>query len=92
MHAEQRAIMDALRTNPDKIFGARLYFIRLDDEGNIQRAGLPYCTICSKMALDVGIAEFVLYHEHGVYAYDTEDYNNISFGLGHHDIPSPPVI
>lgn len=84
--------MDALRTHPDKIAGARLYFIRLDDDGNIQRAGLPYCTICSKMALDVGIAEFVLYHEYGIYAYDIKNYNDISFELGHHDIPMRSMI
>jgi deoxycytidylate deaminase len=33
IHAEQRAIMDALKNNPDKISGARLYFVRLDAEG-----------------------------------------------------------
>ena len=55
MHAEQRAIMDALRTHPDTIVGSRLYFIRLDEKGEMSHAGKPYCTICSKMALDVGI-------------------------------------
>ena len=79
VHAEQRAIMDALRRNPDKIVGSRLYFIRLDEKGNKTRAGKPYCAICSKMALDVGIAEFVLWHEEGIYAYDTEEYNTLSF-------------
>lgn len=79
VHAEQRAIMDALRTNPENIFGSRLYFIRVDEEGNPKRAGNPYCTICSKMALDAGIAEFVLWHEEGICVYDTEEYNLRSF-------------
>lgn len=70
VHAEQRAIMDTLRKKPDKISGSRLYFIRLDPEGKPSRAGKPYCTICSKMALDVGITEFVLWHENGVCVYD----------------------
>lgn len=81
MHAEQRAIMDALRKNPDKILGSRLYFIRVDEEGNTKKAGNPYCTICSKMALDAGIAEFVLWHEEGICVYDAEEYNFRSFGF-----------
>ncbi len=82
VHAEQRAIMDALKRNPDKLKGSTLYFIRLDKEGNPSRAGEPYCTICSKMALDVGIAEFVLWHKNGVCVYNTEEYNTISYQYG----------
>ncbi len=81
VHAEQRAIMDALRNNEDKIIGSRLYFIRLDKNKKIKKAGEPYCTICSKMALDVGIDEFVLWHEEGICVYDTYEYNSRSFQL-----------
>lgn len=79
VHAEQRAIIDALRHNPDALHGSRLYFIRLNEEDKASRAGRPYCTICSKMALDVGIQEFVLWHEEGVAVYDTAEYNTLSF-------------
>lgn len=79
VHAEQRAIIDALKNNPKKIIGSRLFFIRLDKQGNKKRAGKPYCTICSKMALDVGIAEFVLWHKEGICVYNTEEYNKLSF-------------
>jgi deoxycytidylate deaminase/GNAT superfamily N-acetyltransferase len=79
VHVEQRAIMDALKNNPGKLAGSRLYFIRLDGEGNATRAGKPYCTLCSKMALDAEIAEFVLWHEEGVCVYDTEEYNTLSY-------------
>lgn len=79
VHAEQRAVMDALQKNPSKLTGSRLYFIRLDEEGNKKRSDMPYCTICSKMALDAGVAEFVLWHEDGVCVYDTNEYNDISF-------------
>jgi len=79
VHAEQRAIIDALRKNPEKIRGARLYFIRLDEKGDKVFAGKPYCTICSKMVLDVGIKEFVLWHESGICVYDAEEYNNLSY-------------
>lgn len=79
IHAEQRAIMDALRNYPDEIKGSRLYFIRVDKEGKPTFAGKPYCTICSKMALDEGIKEFVLLHQEGICVYDTQEYNDISF-------------
>jgi deoxycytidylate deaminase len=79
VHAEQRAIMDALRTNPEDLIDSRLYFIRLDDEDNPAYSGKPYCTICSKMALDVGIKEFVLFHKEGICVYETKEYNDWSF-------------
>jgi deoxycytidylate deaminase len=82
IHAEQRAIMDALSKNPTKLIGSRLYFIRLDDKDNPSKAGEPYCTICSKMALDVGILEFVLWNDKGVCVYETEEYNILSFQYG----------
>jgi len=80
IHAEERAIMDSLRKHPDKIIGSRLYFIRLDKDTNKKMyAGKPFCTICSKMALDAGIKEFVLWHEEGITVYDTDEYNTLSF-------------
>lgn len=79
IHAEQRAIMDCLQNNSDKIAGSKLYFIHVDNAGNILKAGKPYCTICSKMALDVGIKEFILWHKENIISYDTEEYNSISF-------------
>lgn len=79
VHAEQRAIMNALHTNPEKLIGATLYFIRLDEQNNATVAGQPYCTLCSKMALDVGITEFVLWHENGICVYTTEEYNTLSY-------------
>lgn len=80
-HAEQAAIQNALRTTPNLIAGSTLFFARLGDEGALAFAGEPYCTICSKMALEVGISLFVLYHEDGIRAYNTEHYNALSFGM-----------
>lgn len=79
IHAEQRAIIDALRNNPEEINGSNLFFTRLDENGEISFAGKPYCTICSKMALDCGIRNFVLWHKEGIKFYDAEEYNNLSF-------------
>ncbi|MGV8161851.1 MAG: hypothetical protein ACP5N2_00785 [Candidatus Nanoarchaeia archaeon] len=79
MHAEQRAIIDALKNNPSQIIGSTLYFIHLSNEKERVPAKKPYCTICSKLALDVGISEFVLSTQNGICVYDTEEYNLISF-------------
>ena len=79
IHAEQRAILDALKSASDQLPGSDLYFIRLDQEGKITKAGEPYCTICSKMALEVGIKNFHLWYTEGIVAYDTEEYNILSY-------------
>ena len=79
VHAEQRAIMNALKMNPSRLEGSTLYFIRLNDSSEPFLAGEPYCTICSKMALDVGIKEFCLWKENGWKHYDTKEYNELSF-------------
>lgn len=79
IHAEQRAIMDALSHHPEKIKGSRIYFIRIDENKQPIPAGKPYCTHCSKFALDTGIAEFVLWHKEGFAIYPTDEYNQLSF-------------
>lgn len=79
IHAEQRALFDALRNHPNEIQGATLYFIRLDKNNQPSKSWKPYCTICSKSALELWIKEFVLDHEEGITAYDTEEYNTLSY-------------
>ena len=71
--------MDALKNHPEKIKSSTIYFIRLDGNNNKEPAGKPYCTICSKMALETGIKEFILWHEQGITSYNTEEYNNLSY-------------
>jgi len=79
IHAEQRAIIEAFKNHPKSVPGSDLLFIRLDDQGNPKHSGEPYCTICSKMALDAGISRFFLWHKEGWTAYDTKYYNELSF-------------
>jgi len=82
VHAEQRAIMDAMKINPSQIEGSLLLFIRLDENDSPKRSGEPYCTICSKMALDAGVGRFALWHKEGWTAYETNYYNKLSFEYG----------
>lgn len=83
VHAEWRAILDALAKYPDKIKGAKLYFTRIDDSGAILKSGKPFCTVCSRLALDTGIATFVLWHEEGICEYPTVEYNRLSYAYIH---------
>jgi deoxycytidylate deaminase len=82
IHAEGDAINDALKKNANKLEGSTLYFARLDLNDIFQYAGEPYCTICSKFALDTGIESFVLWHEKGIVEYNTKEYNDLSFDYG----------
>lgn len=79
VHAEQRSLMAALANKPHRVKGGRIFFIRLSLNNEVLHAGRPYCTICSKLALDAGIKEFVLFHEGGPKAYETKHYNDLSF-------------
>ena len=83
LHAEQRAVMDAMKNYLHlKMFkDTRIYFMRLDKDNNMTKAGKPYCTICSKFVLDNGIKEFALWHKQGIAVYDAEEYNNLSFQI-----------
>lgn len=87
MHAEWRAIKDALRKNSDKIQGSRLYFVRVDDNGNIKKSGDPYCTVCSRMALDAGIGHFLLWRDEGICEYPTDEYDRLSYRYIHKVTP-----
>ena len=79
MHAEWRAIMDALKQNPAKLQGSKLYFTRIDEMRRIKKSGKPYCTVCSRMALDAEIEKFILWHEDGICEYPTDEYNRLSY-------------
>lgn len=79
VHAEQRAVLDALKRHPEEIDGSMIYFVRLDGTGEHTPSGNPYCTICSKLCLDAGLRIFVFKHKDGIAAYDTEEYNIASF-------------
>jgi deoxycytidylate deaminase len=77
VHAEVRAITNALRSND--VVGSTLYFTSVDEVGARLVSGAPYCTICSKFALETGVAFFVLEHDFGVVSYPSDVYNQLSF-------------
>lgn len=87
LHAEWRAIITAIKSG--KILsGSTLYFTRIDEDGNLKRSGSPYCTVCSRLALDVGITHFALWQDAGVAIFTTREYNDLSYQF---HIPTTPL-
>jgi len=80
IHAEWRAILNACKNNPEQLQGATLYFMRIDDDGGFTDAGQPYCTVCSRLALECGVRYFALYNSNGADIYETSEYNRLSYG------------
>lgn len=78
VHAEWRAIIDGVRRQ-GTLEGSSLYFTRVDEGGAIVRSGKPYCTVCSRLALDTGIEYFFLWHDDGIKGYEAEEYNDLSY-------------
>ena len=78
VHAEWNAILDALQHHSDKIEGSTLYFMRVDEAGEFTEAGQPYCTVCSRLALQSGIKTFGLWND-GPEMIKTDEYNIRSY-------------
>lgn len=79
IHAEWRAINDAMRNHATSLHGSTLYFMRVDLAGAWTRAGAPYCTVCSRLILEAGIAEVVLWQDQGAHVYRAQEYNDLSY-------------
>ena len=81
IHAEWNAIINALKNNGSKIDGGTLYFMRVDENGKWTGAGEPFCTTCSRLAIQSGLKNFALWDEisKAPKIYDTIDYNNESY-------------
>jgi deoxycytidylate deaminase len=78
VHAEWNAILDALKHHSTELEGSTLYFMRVDDAGEFTEAGEPYCTICSRLALQSGIKTFGLWNG-GPDMIGTDVYNQKSY-------------
>lgn len=75
VHAEVRALLSIPRGT---ILGSTLYFARVDEKGVLLPSGRPWCTECSKLALDLGVKTWVLWHEAGPAEYDAAHYDWLS--------------
>lgn len=78
VHAEWNALIDALKHHGADVEGSTLYFMRVDDNGEFTEAGEPYCTVCSRLALQSGVVVFGLWNS-GPEMIDTSTYNKKSY-------------
>jgi dCMP deaminase len=77
IHAEQLAIIDALR-NGKNLEGSRMFHIKVKD-GKMMFSEDTSCTVCSKIVLESGIGEFVLLQNKGFALFTSEEFNRKSF-------------
>lgn len=77
IHAEQRAIMNALKRHPD-LRGTTMYYATTRG-GFWVPSREPSCTICSKLVMDHGINFVMKTEKHGIVMYDPEEFNLLSF-------------
>ena len=80
VHAEWNALIDALKHHGTDVEGSTLYFMRVNDQGECTEAGDPYCTVCSRLALESGVAVFGLWNE-GPEMIPTDLYNQKSYAF-----------
>jgi len=78
VHAEWRAVIDACKRNGADIEGSRLYFMRVDENGDFTDADDPYCTVCSRLTMESGVGEFVLWNAKGADIYNLAEYDRKS--------------
>lgn len=78
VHAEWRALLEALQRPSDGLARATMVFARLDGAGQLKRSGKPYCTVCSRLTLDAGVGYWSLWHPEGIRLYGADEYHRLS--------------
>lgn len=74
IHAEQMAIINS----KESLKSARMYHIKVKD-GEMKPSSDISCTVCSRIILESGIKEFVLWHKEGYGLYSANEFNRLSF-------------
>ena len=78
LHAEWRAVLDAASTGLLPC-NASLYFLRLLPDDRWAEEDNPYCTVCSRLILDVGITEIYVPNSRGIVSYSAEEFYRLSY-------------
>jgi deoxycytidylate deaminase len=78
-HAEQRAISlardgDGWRNMP----GAKLIYVRLAPDDAVRLEEPYYCPRCSRLAMSLGVAEWIFALSEGLVGYSSADYDEIA--------------
>lgn len=78
-HAEQRAIGLARDGNGWKTLqGAKLIYVRLEANDSVRLEDPHFCARCSRLALSLGVAEWVFALSDGLVSYSAADYDTIA--------------
>ena len=77
VHAEQMAILSV--KNKDDLKDSVMYHIKVKNNEMRKTNEEPSCTVCSRLVLESGIKEFVLWYEQGYRIYSAREFNEASF-------------
>src|SRR5262249_20777956 len=87
-HAEQRAITLAREGDGWRMLqGSKLIYVRLEADDSVRLDEPHFCARCSRLALSLGVAEWIFALSEGLVGYSCADYDAIS-QLGW--LPTPP--
>lgn len=78
-HAEQRAITLAREGDGwRRLAGAKLVYVRLEANDSVRLEKPHFCPRCSRLALSLGIAEWIFTLSEGLVGYSAADYDAVS--------------
>jgi deoxycytidylate deaminase len=78
-HAEQRAITLAREGDGWRMLpGSKLIYVRLEADGAVRREMPAFCARCSRLALSLGVAEWIFALPDGLVGYSAADYDAIA--------------
>ena len=78
-HAEQRAISLAREGDGwQSLQGSKLIYVRLEADDSVRLEDPHSCARCSRMALSLGVAEWIFALSDGLASYSAADYDKIA--------------
>jgi deoxycytidylate deaminase len=78
-HAEQRAITLAREGDGWRMLaGAKLIYVRLEADDSVRLQEPHFCARCSRLALSLGVAEWIFTLSEGLVGYSAADYDTIA--------------
>ena len=78
-HAEQRAITLAREGDGWRLLsGAKLIYVRLETDDSVRLERPHFCPRCSRLALSLGVSEWIFALSEGLVGYSAADYDAIS--------------
>lgn len=78
-HAEQRAITLAREGDGWRVLqGSTLIYVRLEADDSVRLAEPHFCARCARLALSLGVAEWIFALSEGLAGYSSADYDRVA--------------